>query len=102
MANIFVTSSVRQSFLYEKYFVTSSVRQPDLYEKSGSPSFSEVEQPTSERDDGISEHFGKTSFTAPLHGILHGLPTLRYVYGYFHDPVHRYRRHDHREHCTAA
>ena len=33
---------------------TSSVRQPDLYEKSGSPSFSEVEQPTSERDDGIS------------------------------------------------
>ena len=54
MANIFVTSSVRQPVLYEKYFVTSSVRQPDLYEKSGSPSFSEVEQPTSERDDGIS------------------------------------------------
>ena len=44
---------------------------------------------------------------APLHGILpgHG-PTLQYsyvyIYSYVYDPVHLRRRHNHRNHDTAA
>ena len=41
----------------------------------------------------------------PLHGILPGNgPTLRYryIYVYVYGPVHLWRCHNHRDHCTSA